>query len=270
MEYLDLVEKKIGLFDIRNVDGKLLVPELHRFSEEAEILDTDLNNSKQNGLIRFLDKRISKLESSVNEAWNTRLTVESSGANEWMFLKAEVEKMTYNCDVDGCPASPFTNGQSFQRHLKKKHNLKRTVKMPTVTCRLPHNNGDDLQVADHQIASHLKIVHQIEKPSTSHFFRGFIRDRGVYSAVFLPEGAPDPTNPSNQDQGNTENAQSSPGVKTPEKEAPSQSQSNTVSPDFHGYEKKDDSTFKEVFKQSSHKFVCRDAMLHTPSYLERS
>ena len=186
MEYLDLVEKKIGLFDIRNVDGKLLVPELHRFSEEAEILDTDLNNSKQNGLIRFLDKRISKLESSVNEAWNTRLTVESSGANEWMFLKAEVEKMTYNCDVDGCPASPFTNGQSFQRHLKKKHNLKRTVKMPTVTCRLPHNNGDDLQVADHQIASHLKIVHQIEKPSSSHRFRGFIRDRGVYSAVFLP------------------------------------------------------------------------------------
>ena len=260
MTFLDHADTKIRKFDIRTVDGKGLIPELQRFSEEAEILDTDLNNSKQNALIRYLDTQINKLELCVAEEWNTGLPIESQEKEStWKFFKKEEVKLTYTCEEEGCSAS-YTNGQSFQRHLKKKHHLKRTVPMPTVTCRMKHISGGDVQIADHQMASHLKITHDCPKPSDSHYFRGFICNGGVFSPSFLLNTDPDPKDPSEivnlapdapdaPDMANNDDSQEIPGnnvsnlLETPEKEMSSQSQSNNISPDFHGYS----TTFKEVF-----------------------
>ena len=77
MHFLDLADGKIGRYDMRFVDGKNLISELQKFSEAAELIDTDINNSKQNALIRYLDKRIEKLRAAVEEEWNTALPRES-------------------------------------------------------------------------------------------------------------------------------------------------------------------------------------------------
>ena len=262
MHFLDLADGKIGRYDMRFVDGKNLISELQKFSEAAELIDTDINNSKQNALIRYLDKRIEKLRAAVEEEWNTALPRDSKkeecDKNDWLFLKKEEEKLSYTCEEEGC-SSTFNNGQSYQRHLRKKHKLKRAVKMPTVTCRLEHLSGQDAQIADHQIASHLKIVHNIEKPSDAHFFRGFIRSNGNYSPVFLLNGQPDPSAPSgpdnsapdivsNEDSQDIEDDNVRDIVRTPEKEtSEAANSSKIVSPDFHGYSTIDEKTFKEVF-----------------------
>ena len=130
LDLLETVNSGIGKFDVRTVDGQEVIPKLKSFSDEVELLDTDKNESKENGLIRFLDKRILKLEQSFEGDWNAGFPI--GDADDWEFFKMEDEKITYNCEEGDCTAT-YTNGQSFQRHLKKKHNVKKTVKMPTVT-----------------------------------------------------------------------------------------------------------------------------------------
>ena len=269
LAFLDLADRHIGRFDMRTVDGKELIATLHRFSEQAEILDTDLNNSKQNALIRYLDKLINKLEVAVEEEWNTSLPLESKKVecdnNDWVFFKKEEDKFSYTCEEEGCSAT-YTNGQSYQRHLKKKHKIKRAVRMPTVTCRLPHSNGEDAQIAEHQMTSHLYLRHNIPKPTDSHFFRGFIHTKGEFTAVFRLNGQPDPTDPtkdndtpdnvSNEDDQEMRDDHVPHLLQTPEKET-SQSENTTISPDFHGYSTIDQTTFREVFAAQNSAFSSR-------------
>ena len=285
MQFLDLADSKIGRYDMRFVDGKNLISELQTFSEEAEIIDTDHNSSKQNALIRYLDKRIEKLRAAVEEEWNTALPRESKkeecDKNDWLFLKKEEEKLSYTCEEEGC-SSTFNNGQSYQRHLKKKHKLKRAVKMPTVTCRLEHLSGQDAQIADHQITSHLKIVHNIEKPSDAHFFRGFIRSNGAYSPVFLLNGQPDPSDPSEPDNNAPDNVSNEDSqdiqddnvrdvVRTPEKEtSEAANSSKSISPDFHGYSTIDPNTFREVFAAQNSRSSHRDEVSLESNLLKAS
>lgn len=261
---METVNSGIGKFDVRIVDGQEVIPKLKSFSDIAELLDTDKNESKENGLIRFLDKRILKLEQSFEEDWNIGLPLEDeAGNNDWEFLKAEDEKITYTCDEGDCTAT-YTNGQSFQRHLKKKHKVKKTVRMPTVTCRLPHKSGQDEQIVNHQITAHLSSVHKVQKPSADSYFRGFIHCGGEFKAAFLPEDAADPTDPSievppqiqvaannevleREDHLADDNI-SLETIKSSEEEPSRGEKSKIKSPGFRGYIPDDGKTFTEVFK----------------------
>ncbi len=267
MDFLELVNSKLGKFNAKTVDGKNVIATLKSFSTDAELLDTDENESKENSLIRFLDKRIQKLEQSLEGDWNQILPLEAEDS-DWMFFKAENEKMSYVCEDDNCLAT-FTDGQSYQRHLKSKHNMKKTVKMPSVTCRLPHKSGKDEQKAKHQITAHIKTVHKIEKPSENHYFRGFVRSQGVYSPVFLLLEEPDPTNPFNGEvlendatevlsQGN----HSIPAAESPlaEKKTPDKSEKMSPvkkekedSPFFRGYAPRGENDFVETFASPNSK-----------------
>ena len=259
MDLLEKVNSGLNKFDVRTVNGQEVIPMLKSFSTEAELLDTDKNQSKENGLIRYIDKRILKLEQSLEGNWNISLP-RKDDSNDWEFFKAEDEKKSYTCEEEDC-SSTFTNGQSFQRHLKKKHKIKRKVEMPTVTCRLVHKSGRDEQIVNHQIAAHLNFVHGVQKPSVDHYFRGFVRSGGVFIAVFLPLEAADPSNPNlefspqidanheavdrgdgSADDNNIEDVRmSDPG--------PSRGLKRKIdSPDFRGYTSGDGQTFTEVFK----------------------
>ena len=267
MDFLELVNSKLGKYDARTVDGKNVIATLKSFSDAAELLDTDENESRENSLIRFLDKRILKLEQSLEGEWNQILPIEAEDS-DWMFFKAEDEKMSYVCEDNNCLAT-FTDGQSYQRHLKSKHNMKKTVKMPSVTCRLPHKSGKDEQKAKHQITAHIKTVHKIEKPSENHYFRGFVRSQGIYSPVFLLLEEPDPTNPFNGvvlenvatevlSQGN----HSIPAAESPlaEQKTPDKSEKMSPvqkekedSPFLHGYVPRGENEFVETFASPNFK-----------------
>ena len=264
MDLLENVNSGIGKFDVRTVDGQEVIPKLKSFSDEVELLDTDKNESKENGLIRFLDKRILKLEHSFEGDWNTGFPL--GDVEDWEFFKAEDEKITYTCEEGDCTAT-YTNGQSFQRHLKKKHNVKKTVKMPTVTCRLPHKSGRDEQIVNHQITPHLSSVHKVEKQSADTYFKGFIRSGGKFQAVFRPEGAADPTNPNlevpPQIEANNEALEREEHpvddnmcletIESPEEEPSRGEKSKIESPGFRGYIPDDGKTFTEVFKSPNAK-----------------
>ena len=259
MDLLEKVDSGLNKYDVRTVDGQEVILQLKQFSTEVELIDTDKNGSKENGLIRYVDKRIQKLEQSLEGNWNISLPHYNDN-NDWEFFKAEDEKKTYTCEEEDC-SSTFTNGQSFQRHLKKKHKIKRTVDMPTITCRLAHKSGRDEQIVNHQIAAHLNSVHGVQKPSVDHYFRGFVRSGGEFTAVFLPLEVADPSNPNlefspqidanheaedrgdgSADDNNIEDLiTSDPG--------PSRGVKRKIeSPNFRGYTSGDGQTFTEVFK----------------------
>ena len=84
IDLLDKVNSRIGKFDVRSVEGQDVIPQLKSFSVQAELLDTDQNESKENGLIRSLDKRVQKLEQSFELAWNTGLPMDNGNTEgDW-------------------------------------------------------------------------------------------------------------------------------------------------------------------------------------------
>ena len=66
--------------------------------------DCNINNSKQNSLIRSLDKQITKIEASLEDSWNTSLPVEPPAEDDdWMSESLDKYKHLFKYNMENSP-----------------------------------------------------------------------------------------------------------------------------------------------------------------------
>ena len=126
-----------------------------------------------------MDKTVQKLESFLNGEWNSNIVSSESKktASEhsdskksadvgvaknddgWNFRKASPLKCKPEFKCEECD-STYTNGVSYRRHCKDKHDKIVKVELPTTECLLPHakgTRGKNRQTMDF-ICTHLRDV----------------------------------------------------------------------------------------------------------------
>ena len=221
-----LEEAAFGLqrFDIRHLDeGKNLIEELKLFSDFCAAFDDEKNDCKEKGVVRLMSKNIHHLEISLNKDWNSRLNSKTE-ASQWEFLKASPlkEKQLYTCGI--CQQT-YKNSKYFQLHLRKDHESTEKIEQPRITCKLTDKNGKicGKKIKYDYINTHLRIQHDILKPTDKHSVRGFVSTdgRNSYNVAWCTKGEPDPT-PSTWKQSQI------PAQKKKDNSAPSSSASNQV------------------------------------------